>query len=98
MKEACGIPLHKGAEMEDPNNYWPISILPTTSKFFEGHLSNQLLSFLNKHSLLAKHESGFREGRSCQTALVRLTDEWLKDIDSGKIIRSVSVDRKKVFS
>ena len=52
---------------------------------------------VSKHDLLAKHQSGFREGHSCQTALIRLTDEWLKAIDSGKNIGSVFVDLKKVF-
>ena len=84
LKEAYVLPLHKAAEKEDPNNYRPISILPTISKIFERHLSNQLLAFLSKHDLLAKHQSGFREGHSCQTALIRLTNEWLKDTDSGK--------------
>ena len=89
--------MHKGAEKEDPNNYRPISILPTISKIFERHSSNQLLSFLNKLDLLAKHQSGFREGHSCQTAFIWLTDEWSKDIDTGKIIGSVFVDLKKAF-
>ena len=40
LKEAYVLPLHKGAEKEDPNNYRPISILPTISNIFECHLSN----------------------------------------------------------
>ena len=32
LKEAYVLPLRKGAEKEDPNNYRPISILPTISK------------------------------------------------------------------
>ena len=42
-------------------------------------------------------QSGFREKHSCQTALIRLVDEWLNDIDSGKVIGSVYVDLKKAF-
>ena len=75
LKETYVLPLHKGAEKEDPNNYRPISVLPTISKIFERHLSNQILAFLSKHDLLATHQSPFREGHSCQTALIRLTDE-----------------------
>ena len=74
----------------------------TTSKYiitkiFECHLSNQLLSFLNKFDILSKHQSGFSERHSCQTALFRLIDEWPKEIDSAKIIGSVFVDLKKAF-
>ena len=32
LKTACVLPIHKGAETEDPNNYRPISLLPTISK------------------------------------------------------------------
>ncbi len=67
------------------------------SKIFERHLSNQIKSFFNKVSILSKHQSGFRENHSCQTALIRLIDEWLKDVDMGKCIGSVFVDLKKAF-
>ena len=97
LKEAYVLPLHKGFEKEDPNNCRPISILPTISKIFERHLSNQLLSFLNKFDILTKHQSGFRERHSFQTALIRLIHEWLKEIDSGKINGSVFVYLKKAF-
>ena len=32
FKKACVIPLFKGGDKNDPNNYRPISILPTLSK------------------------------------------------------------------
>ena len=62
MNEVYVLHLHKGAEKEDPNNYWPISISPSTSKIFERHLSNQLLSFLNKQDSLAKHNLDLKRG------------------------------------
>jgi len=45
FKTATVIPLHKNGSKLDPNNYRPISILPTLSKIFERHISTQLLSF-----------------------------------------------------
>ena len=97
LKQAYVLSLHKGSSKEDPNNYQPISVLPTLSKVFERHLANQLNSFLSKFNVLETLQSGFREKHSCQTALIRLVDEWLNDIDSGKVIGSVFVDLKKAF-
>ena len=82
---------------DDANNYGPISILPTISKIFERHLSNQIKLFFNKANILSKHQSGFRENHSCQTALIRLIDEWLKYVDMGKCIGSLFVDLKQSF-
>ena len=35
LKQAYVLPLHKGSSKEDPNNYRPISVLPTLSKIFD---------------------------------------------------------------
>ena len=45
LKHACVIPIHKGGDKNDPHNYRPISILPTISKIFERHISNQLQDY-----------------------------------------------------
>ena len=47
--------------------------------------------------MLNKHQSGYRENSFCQTALIRLIDEWLKDVDNGNCIGSVFIDMKKAF-
>jgi len=40
LKLARVIPLHKGGSKDCPNNYRPVSILPTLSKIFERHVAN----------------------------------------------------------
>ncbi|VDI49870.1 Hypothetical predicted protein [Mytilus galloprovincialis] len=40
-------------------------------------------------------ESGFRQGHSCQTALTKLIDEWLKYLDNGEIVGTVFLDFRK---
>lgn len=39
------IPLHKWGPLEYSHNYWPISILPVTSKVFEKAMHEQLLKW-----------------------------------------------------
>ena len=97
LKDAYIIPLHKGSEKDDLNNYRPISILPTLSKIFERHIANRLKAFLEKHQLIHNYQSGFRQHHSCQSSLIRLVDSWFKDIDSGRFVGSVFLDLRKAF-
>jgi len=97
FKTASVIPfIHKNGSKLDPNNYRPISILPTLSKLLERHISTQLLSFVTKHNVIECNQSGFRKLHSCCTAL-NLIDKWLKYVDDGKYVGVVFLDLKKTF-
>ena len=97
LKEARIIPIHKGGPSEDPSNYRPISILPLVSKVIEKHVTKHLFSYLNKYKLLHEAQSGFRKHHSCQTALIKLINDWLKHIDQGNIVGAILFDLKKAF-
>ena len=97
LKEARIIPIHKGGPSEDPTNYRPISILPLVSKVIEKHVTKHLFSYLNKYKLLHEAQSGFRKHHSCQTALIKLINDWLKHIDQENIVGAIFFDLKKAF-
>ena len=97
FKLAKVFPIHKGGDKTDPSNYRPISILPTVSKIFERHVNQHLMGFLNKYKLIHENQSGFRQKHSCQTALVKLVDQWLSCIDKGDIVGTLFVDFRKAF-
>ncbi len=97
FKHARVTPIHKGGSADIPSNYRPISVLCTVSKIFERHVCSQLYNYLNKSKLLHDTQSGFRMGHSCQTALTRLIDEWLKHLDDGEIVGTVFLDFSKAF-
>ena len=97
FKLAKIFPIHKGGDKTDPLNYRPISILPTVSKIFERHVNQHLMGFLNKYKLIHENQSGFRQKHSCQTALVKLVDQWLSCIDKGDIVGTLFVDFRKAF-
>ena len=84
FKHARVTPIHKGGSTNVPSNYRPISVLCTVSKVFERHICSQFYNYLNSNKLLYITQSGFRKGHSCQTALTRLVDEWLKCLDDGE--------------
>ena len=90
-------PIYKGGTKSDPANYRPISILPVVSKLIEKHVTKHLFDYLNKYDLLHKSQSGFRKHHSCNTALIKLVDSWLKSIDNGELVGAIFFDLRKAF-
>ena len=90
-------PLYKNGPRDEINNYRPISVLPTLSKLIEKFIQKHLSSFLNEFGVIHKSQSGFRPGHSTETALLLMTENWLKAINEGKIVGSVMVDFRKAF-
>ena len=65
--------------------------------FLEKHINKHLVAFLNKYRVIHTNQSGFRQNNSCQTALVKLIDQWMTCIDRGDIVGSVFLDFRKAF-
>ena len=78
-------------------NYRPIFILSTVSKIFEKHVNKHLMAYLNKYKLLHDNQSGFKPKHSCQTALVKLINDWMKCIDKGDLVGALFIDFRKAF-
>ena len=97
LKCAKVFTVFKGGAKSDPSNYRPISILPTVSKLFEKHVNKHLMNYLNKYKLIHESQSGFRQKHSCQTALVKLLDQWMACIDTGDLVGSLFIDFRKTF-
>ena len=55
------------------------------------------MGYLNKYRLIHESQSGFRQKHSCQTALVKLIDQWMTCIDQGDFVGALFVDFKKAF-
>ena len=96
-KRANVTPLYKNGPRDEINNYRPISVLPTLTKLIEKFIQKHLPSFLNEFGVIHKSQSGFRPGHSTETALLLMTENWLKAINEGKIVGSVMVDFQKAF-
>ena len=97
LKEAKVYPIFENGSKDGPSNYRPISILPTISIFFEKHVNSHLMGYLNKHELIHECQSRFRQKHSCNTALVKLIDEWMASFDQGDIIGTLFIDFRKAF-
>ena len=97
LKVAKVIPLPKGNDLTDPNNYRPISVLSIISKPLEKHIHTHLLRYLDRFTLLRPSQSGYRPNHSCQTALAHMTNNWLYNINNCNMTGAVFLDLRKAF-
>ena len=78
-------------------NYRPISILSAVSKVFERVIYEQLLDHFERTKLISPCQHGFLPKRSCQTALISLTNRLFKARDERLHSIIVSLDYSKAF-
>ena len=84
LKVAQVKPLFKNKNYQlDKTNYRPVSVLPAISKFLERTIFDQLSSFFENH--LHPFLSAFRSGHGCQTALLKIIEDWKKALDDKKV-------------
>lgn len=76
-------------------NYRPISILPAVSKVLAKEVFRQVYDYLTENCMLSKFQSGFRPKHSKVTALIQMCDEWLENMDDGKLNGVILLDIKK---
>jgi len=98
FKNAIIKPLYKnkGSKM-DPHNYRPISLLPPLSKIFEKICKSRLNHEVNTSGKLHDEQHGFRNRRSCITALTIFSQDIAEALDEGEMVLVVFVDLKKAF-
>lgn len=84
FKTAIVHPIFKKGCKESVTNYRPISVLSSLSKILEKLINKRLVSYLEKYSLLACNQYGFRAGKSTEDALMTLVNDAIKNIDGKK--------------
>ena len=67
------------------------------SKVLEKGIFRQLYGYLTDNDLLSKLQSGFRPKHSTLSALIQMCDDWLTNMDVGKINCVVFLDIRKAF-
>ena len=96
-KRAKVIPVYKSEDRKKCENYRPISILPIISKLFEKEVFGQLYQYLIDNSLLSRFQSGFRPKHSTLSLIIQMSDNWLENMDNGKLTGLISVDIRNSF-
>ena len=98
FKRAAIVPIFKGGDRTCPANYRPISLTPVLMKLFERIIRKQVISFLVVNKLLNLSQHGFRENRSCLSALLDVYDILLFMLaENPCIIDMIYLDFYKAF-
>ncbi|KAL7307558.1 hypothetical protein TKK_0000250 [Trichogramma kaykai] len=90
-------PLSKVRAPASPAQTRPISNLPHLAKICDRLLTAQLTEHLESHSLLSPMQSGFREGFSTQTALIKVTEDIRRGVEDGLVTILLLFDFKSAF-
>ena len=97
FKTAEVVPVFKSGSKQSLNNYRPISILCLFSKLLEKCLRDQLYQYFKNNSFFYKHQFGFRENLSRETALHQIYEDFITGIENKHVTCSVFLDLKKAF-
>ena len=95
LKKAQVVPIHTKNSILDKGNYWPVSVLPTISNFFERAINSQLTEHFN--SIFNHFLAAFRSGYGCQSTLRRIAEDWKKALDANKYVGAILMDLLKAF-
>ena len=95
MKVARVVPIHKGGDRNDINNYRPISILTQFNRLFERILANRLMSFFEKNKVITSKQFGFLRNHSTEHAILDLKEYIMNGLGMKKITGVIFLDLKK---
>ena len=99
LKKAIVRPLLKKATL-DPDtlkNYRPISNLSFVSKLIERIVAKQINEHLASNKLLDKYQSAYRMFHSAETALLRVQNDILAELQNRKVVALVMLDLSAAF-
>ena len=92
------IPIYKGKGSNlECCNYRPISLLSNIDKIVEKIMHKRLYCFFTKYKIIYNLQFGFRSGHSTTHALIYLTEQVRKALDSNCFSCGVFVDLQKAF-
>ena len=98
LKRAAVVPVYTSGDKSIPDNYRPISLISCISKVFERIIKKQVVAFLDRRGLLNNSQHGFRNGRSCLSALLNVFDNLMNMIDSKSTVDMIYLDFSNAFA
>jgi hypothetical protein len=97
LKVAKVIPLYKGGQHNNLNNYRPISLLSAISKIFEKTMKFRVMNFLEFHNVLNPVQYGFRSDASTTMAVLDFVHTIERAKDDSKDSMAIFLDLQKAF-
>ena len=90
-------PLFKKEDTSLASNYRPISLTSILCKVLEHIVTTNVVSHMDHHNLLYDLQHGFRNKRSCETQLVTLVKDFMRNSLAGSQTDLVLLDFSKAF-
>ena len=99
LKYALITPIIKNTKVsnQDLGNYRPVSSLPFFSKIVERAIYDQLEGYLERNNLHAYSQSAYRKFNSCETAMIKITDDIQKHLLDNKYVAMILLDNSCAF-
>ena len=97
-KKARVTPVYKNeGEINDENNFRPISVVSHIAKMIERFVSDQIIKYLEDHAFISIDQSAYLKRHSTQTSLHRVIDDWLEQIHDNSLTGACLLDISKCF-
>ena len=99
MKIAKVIPIFKASDPQSIQNYRPISLLTSFSKLLEKIMYDRVITYLNSHNILYKHQYGFRSNHSTIHPIIHLLNHCAEHTNTNipEYTLAVLCDLSKAF-
>ena len=97
LKTSRTVPIFKGGDKLNCNNYRPISLLNNLSKILEKIVSIQLVNHLETNNILYEHQYGFQKNKSTEQNLIQAFNFIGNSLNENKYCIGVFFDLKKAF-
>ena len=88
-------PIYKKKCRNTIENYRSVSILNTFSKIYERYIHDSLIPYINK--CLSEFVAAYRKSYSSSHVLIRLVENWKKELDNKKYVGAILMDLSKAF-
>ncbi len=95
--QALVVPIYKNGDLDNVNDYIPVSILPIISKVLEKNVAKQLSFYLEVYHLLSTSQHGFRPKLSTETALTTVTYKLYENMVNKEVSLLTLYDLSKAF-
>jgi len=97
LKIAQITPISKITSPKSPNDYRPISILPTLSKVFEKVIYSRSYTFVTSNCILSPQQYGFHTYHSTELAIAAIYDDVICNKGNKLITCTLFLDLSKAF-
>lgn len=97
LKRSKVYPKLKNGSNIDATNYRPISLVPTFSKVIEKVVLKRLMDHCELHNLTTGNQHGFTKGRSTTSAIIKLVEFIIDNLEEKNMVTGIMLDFSKAF-